>query len=151
MLNPKLICQSNGRIYWFECPFCFELFEADKNKIKGQTSYGTTNSCGCKRVGQAYKPSKEEQAAIHWLRKEVMGENENLPPILAKLSMARSIALEWNTDANCEAANNFLKHIAPRPTNAELGWKDPLGPISPDNFEWKLKDADQSRTLRTPN
>lgn len=147
MSTPKLISHSYGRFYWFECPFCYELFEAAKSKVKGHSTAGTTNSCGCRRVGQAFKPSKEEQAAVLWLRKQVANERDNLPPILRKLSMDRPIAFDWNTDCNSEAANNFISHISPRPSNAELGWKDPLGPVSPDNFEWKLKNAKQSRTM----
>ena len=149
MLNPNFIADSEGTKAWFECPYCFELFENYKAKIKGFG--GTTTSCGCKRAGDGFKPSKEEQASIFWLKKQISNEKKDLPVILKKLNTPRRIAFEWNTDANTEAANNFIAFISPKPANSMASWKDPLGPIAPENFEWKPIDADKSRTNRTPD
>lgn len=148
MSNPKFIAESENGLCWFECPFCFELFEAIKGRIKGYG--GTTASCGCRRAGDAYKPSKEQQATIAWLKKQIKGEKDDLPPILKKLKGQRRIAYEWNTDANTQAADNFIRDIGDRPSSKHIvGWKDPFGDISPENFEWKNTNADKSRTDRT--
>jgi hypothetical protein len=136
MLNPRLVSDSDGVKGWFECPFCYEIFEDYKSSIKGLG--GTTSSCGCKRAGDGYKTTKEEQTAILWLKRQIKNEKEDLPPILRKLTTRREIAYEWNTDANTEAANNFITFISPKPPQSMVSWKDPLGPIAPENFEWKL-------------
>lgn len=141
MLSPRFVAESEGTKCWFECPFCYELFEKHKCSVKGFG--GTTSSCGCKRAGDGFKPSKQEQAAIVWLKGQISNEKKNLPIILQKLNTARRIAFEWNTDANYEAANNFITYITPKPANSMASWKDPLGPIAPENFEWKPIDANK--------
>ena len=149
MLSPRFVAESEGAKSWFECPFCYEIFEDYKSSIKGFG--GTTSSCGCKRAGDSFKPSIEEQSAIHWLKKQINNEKKDLPPILKKLKTQRRIAYEWNTDANTEATNNFINFISPKPPNSMVSWKDPLGPIAPENFQWKPLDADECRTNRTSN
>jgi hypothetical protein len=146
MLNPKFISDSVGKKSWFECPLCFEIYEYYKNSVRGFG--GTHSSCGCRRSGDTYKPSSEETRLVRWLKKQIKNETTYLPPILQKLKQKRRIAYEWNTDVNTEASNNFINSIGPRPANATVGWKDQLGPISPENFEWKM-NADKSGTDRT--
>ena len=147
MLSPRLVADSGKVKGWFECPFCYEIFEEYKCSIKGFG--GTTSSCGCKRAGDGYKPSKEEMSAINWLKKQIKNEKADLPVILKKLNTPRRIAYEWNIDANTEAANNFIAFISPKPANSMVSWKDPLGPIAPENFEWIPINANKSRTNRT--
>ena len=145
MLSPKHVAPSKGKQAWFECPYCYELFEEFTSKVKGYSEWGNRISCGCVKAAESFQPSIEDRGALRWLDREIKGEKEDLPPLLKKLGKRRRIAYEWNLDMNNEAKNNFINFISPRPANAELSWKDPLGPIEPDNFEWKL-NADKSRT-----
>ena len=142
MLTPKKVCHSRGPLWWFECAYCFDLFEADQYQVK----IGNTKSCGCRRqasVEGGY--TQEERDRWDWFRRQLKKEAlHNMPPLLLKLSKPRPVHFYWDPDKHLEARINFIRDTNPKPDDCVCSWKDPEGPIHPDNFIWKPKDAPKS-------
>jgi hypothetical protein len=149
MLTPKLISDSDTHNRkWYECPYCFDLFLADPYQV----NRGAYKSCGCRKQTPVSR-STEEKTRWEWLRRELERASvKNVPPLLLKLVKPRSVAFRWNPECNLDACANFLKDTSPKPPNTTQSWKDPLGPISPENFEWKpIHGSKSSRTDPAPD
>lgn len=141
MLTPKLIGDSDVKDRsWFECPYCYDLFLADPYQVR----VGAYKSCGCRKQ-KAVSRTPDERILWAWLRRELARvQHEKYPPLLLKLIKPRKVSYRWNPDVSIDACENFLEDTSPRPPNAKPGWKDPLGPISPENFQWISKHASKS-------
>jgi hypothetical protein len=147
MLVPKLVGDSDTRNRkWYECPYCFDLFLADPSQVK----IGGHSSCGCRKQTPVSRTT-EEKMRWEWLRREIERNSpKNIPPLLLKLVPARKLAYRWNPEVNLDACKNFLEDTSPKPDNCTQGWKDPLGPLSPENFEWiPARGFKSSRTNST--
>lgn len=148
MSKPKRISKGDNGDWWFECPYCFELFSADPHQIDkcGQ------KSCGCIKQNSGDRTrTQEERDRWVWLKRAIQKERqETLPKLLLKVSEPKPIYWAWDPDQSLDALNNFINDTNPKPDDHIAGWKDPLGPIHPDNFVWKPKNEPKpSRASRT--
>ena len=123
---------------WYECPFCFEVFEAKYSNV----SAGHVTSCGCRNAHHGKNLTATEKSLVEWLRAQIKeNKPENIPPLLRKLVGVRRVDPTWNPDVDLNFAKNFLECIGKRPVGGECGWEDPTGPMAPENFKWKFRNA----------
>ena len=132
MSRLKKISPSNLKGHaWFECPYCFEVFE-----ITLAASHHAS-SCGCLRAIDTPGLTPQQQGHLRWVKKEIQRERDlNIPPLLLKLVKPRRVDPLWDQEITLDARERIINEIGPQPENHHIGWKDPAGPICFENFKW---------------